>query len=111
MKMRRAILFLCLISAPLRATPAQHARAWRVAHEQAIVRELMDLLAIPNLASDTPNIERNADAIVKLFAKRGVAARLLRVEKAPPLVVAEIPGKDRKTTVAFYAHYDGQPVD
>ena len=32
------------------------ARSWRVAHEQAITREFMDLLAIPNIASDTPGI-------------------------------------------------------
>ena len=53
----------------------------------------------------------NAAAIVSMFAVRGVEARLLRVDGAPPLVVADVPRKGAKQTIAFYAHYDGQPVD
>ena len=35
---------------------------WRAQHEREILQEFSDLLAIPNLASDTPNIQRNADS-------------------------------------------------
>ncbi len=31
-------------------------RSYRTAHEREIVREYIELLSIPNLASDTPNI-------------------------------------------------------
>ena len=80
--------------------------------QQAIVDELMQFLAIPNLASDAPNIEKNAQAIVAMFARRGVTARLLRIEGVPPIVVADVLARrPSNTTIAFYAHYDGQPVD
>jgi len=86
-------------------------RDYRIAHEQAILNELTDFLAIPNLASDTANIEKNAVAIQAMFAKRGIEAKLLRVAGAPPLVIAQFPAKKAAKTISFYAHYDGQPVD
>jgi acetylornithine deacetylase/succinyl-diaminopimelate desuccinylase-like protein len=96
------------------ARTASEARAWRQAHEGAIVREFADLLAIPNLASDKPNIEKNARAVQAILERRGVATRLLTLDGAPPIVVGDLPtpgptGAAR--TVAFYAHYDGQPLD
>lgn len=79
--------------------------------QQKTLDEFQAFLAIPNLASDTANINRNADAIVAMFAKRHIDAKLLRIDGAPPLVVAEVPGLNAKRTVCYYAHYDGQPVD
>jgi acetylornithine deacetylase/succinyl-diaminopimelate desuccinylase-like protein len=93
------------------ADAASKARAFRKAHEAAILEEFTSFLAIPNLASDRTNIERNAAAIVEMFTKRGAAARILRVPEAPPLVVVNLPAPGAKTTIAFYAHYDGQPLD
>src|SRR4051794_29550903 len=52
-------------------------QAYRQAHDVEIVRELADLLAIPNLASDSVNIRRNARHIVQMLERRGIAARLL----------------------------------
>ncbi len=93
------------------AQPALAARAWRQAHERAIVSEFFDLLAIPNLASDAPNVRRNAAAIVKILEKRGVQAKLLEVPGAPPAVYGEIRRPNARRTIVFYAHYDGQPLD
>ena len=86
-------------------------RAYRTAHDVEIVRELSDLLAIPNLARDTANIRRNARHLAAMLDRRGLRARLLEVPGAPPAVYGELltPGATR--TVVFYAHYDGQPVD
>jgi len=86
-------------------------RAWRSAHELAIVDELAKLLAIPNVASDRENIRANADAIVALCARRGMKATLLESEGSPPAVLAELAVPGARRTVVFYAHYDGQPVD
>jgi acetylornithine deacetylase/succinyl-diaminopimelate desuccinylase-like protein len=105
---------------PLLATPmlaisplevSRAARDYRRGHEREIVAELMELIAIPNLVSDTSNIEKNANALSAMLTRRGAETRLLRVEGAPPLVYATMPARGAKTTVAFYAHYDGQPVD
>src|SRR5207253_1187791 len=37
--------------------------------------------------------------------------KVLTLEGAPPVVVAELTAPNAKSTFAFYAHYDGQPVD
>jgi acetylornithine deacetylase/succinyl-diaminopimelate desuccinylase-like protein len=87
------------------------ARAWREANERRIVSEFFDLLRIPNIASDTPNIRKNADAIRVLLEKRGASTRLLEVPGAPPVVYGELSAPGATQTVVFYAHYDGQPTD
>lgn len=90
---------------------AEAARAYRQTHEHEIVSEYAELLSIPNVASDTPNIRRNAQFISAMLERRGVKTRLLEVADAPPVVYGEIltPGATR--TLIFYAHYDGQPVE
>jgi hypothetical protein len=66
---------------------AAKVRAYRTAHDVEIVRELADLLAIPNLARDSANIRRNADKVIAMLAKRGISGRLLDGPPgAPPAV-------------------------
>ena len=91
---------------------ALSARQWRTAHEQMILQEFVNLLALPNVASDLPNISRNAAAIRQMLEKRGVKTRLLEMPGAPPVVYGEIlHAGGAAQTVVFYAHYDGQPLD
>ena len=90
---------------------AAAARRWRQTHERPILAEFIDLLAIPNLASDDANIRKNAAAIVTLLEKRGVKAGLMEVTGAPPVVFGEIDTPGATRTLVFYAHYDGQPLD
>lgn len=106
-------LLLCAMRAFAISAPeaARLARRYRSQHEREIITEFLGLLAIPNLASNLPDIERNAAALVAMMKRRGVDARLLRIEGVPPLVYAVLPARRAKTTIAFYAHYDGQPVD
>jgi len=91
-------------------TPAAAARQWRQAHEAEILLEFTTLLAIPDVASDTVNIQRNADALVAMLKKRGVETRLFTSPDAPPVVFGEIKTPGARHTIVFYAHYDGQPV-
>ena len=93
------------------ATIAQQTTAWRMQHEREILAEFGDLLALPNVASDAPGIRRNADLIRGLLEKRGLTTRLLTLEGAPPIVVGDLGAPGAHRTIAFYAHYDGQPVD
>src|SRR5438046_508782 len=106
-------LFVALLTLAAIAPPdaSRIARDYRVHHEREIVSEFMELLAIPNLASDAPNIDKNASTIAAMFTRRGATVQLLRVEGAPPVVYATVPARNARTTIAFYAHYDGQPVD
>ena len=112
-------LALALLLSPQQPTPVSQpdttlrarVATWRAAREVSIVDELKALLAIPNVASDTVNIRRNAALIVSMLERRGARARILESPGSSPAVYGELltPGATR--TVVFYAHYDGQPVD
>jgi acetylornithine deacetylase/succinyl-diaminopimelate desuccinylase-like protein len=86
-------------------------RAYRQANEHKIMRELMELLAIPNLASDSINIRRNAAKLVEMLERRGIRTQWLEAPGAPPVVFGELHTPSAKRTLILYAHYDGQPVD
>jgi acetylornithine deacetylase/succinyl-diaminopimelate desuccinylase-like protein len=90
----------------LRTRVADHVRARQV----ELLQEYVAFLALPNLASDASGIRRNAEHIVQMLERRGVASRLLDGEGGPPVVYGELDVGARKT-VALYAHYDGQPVE
>jgi acetylornithine deacetylase/succinyl-diaminopimelate desuccinylase-like protein len=87
------------------------ARAYRAEHAGSILAEFAELLSLPNVASDSADIRRNADWLVAALARRGVDARTLDGRGGPPPVYGEltVPGASR--TLVFYVHYDGQPVD
>jgi acetylornithine deacetylase/succinyl-diaminopimelate desuccinylase-like protein len=90
---------------------AQAARLWRQQHERAIVDEFVTLLSIPNIARDRADIQRNAEAIAAAMTKRGLAPKLVSVPGGNPIVFGEIRTAGATRTIAFYAHYDGQPLD
>ena len=89
------------------------ARQYRQANEHRLLSEFVGLLAIPNVASDTPNIRKNADYLVAEMYKRGLKPQLLEAldKKVPPVVYGEFKTPGATKTVIFYAHYDGQPTD
>jgi len=89
----------------------EEVRRYRQAHDREILREFMDLLAVPNVAADPPGLKRNADKIASMLERRGFAARVLPVEGGPPAVYGELKAAGARRTLAVYAHYDGQPVD
>lgn len=101
-------LLVLLAAAPAVAAP----RDWAEANRPALLREYVELLAIPNIASNRADIRRNATHIVAMMQRRGLSPRLLESEdgQAPPLIYGEwrVPGATR--TYILYAHYDGQPV-
>jgi acetylornithine deacetylase/succinyl-diaminopimelate desuccinylase-like protein len=87
------------------------ARQWSEGREAAVLDEYRQLLAIPNVASDLPNIRRNAEFLMRMLRARGAEARLLEVGESPPAVYGELRAPGATRTVVLYAHYDGQPVD
>ena len=82
-------------------------------NDHRLLTEYIRLLSIPNVASDTPNIRKNADYLVAQMQKRGLKPRLLEAgdNKVPPVVYGEWNTPGATKTVIFYAHYDGQPTD
>src|SRR5579872_1741328 len=108
------IVFASLLTGQTAAptNPAsQAARQWRQQHERAIMDEFVSLLAIPNIAADRVNIQRNAETIAGMMQKRGIAARLVSVPGGTPEEIGEIKTPGATRTIVFYAHYDGQPLD
>ncbi len=106
------VMFLAF-SASARAEPVRdRVRAYRAAHEKEIVRELSDLLALPNVANRVADVERNAGHLEASLRRRGFETRRLSAgEGTPPSLYGELRVPGARRTVMFYAHYDGQPVD
>jgi len=107
---RTWLLFLVIVGFVHAQTAPQIAHDWTAAHRQQILDRFTTLLSIPNVASDTPNIRRNADALLEMLKQRGASARLLSVPGAPPVVYGEFRAPGAQHTIVLYAHYDGQPV-
>ncbi len=108
-----SVLFICALTCFGQPSAPELARQYRRTHEHQILSEFVNLLRIPNVASDNDNIRRNATFILMMMNRRGLNARLLESNdpKAPPAIYGEwiTPGATR--TLVFYAHYDGQPTD
>ena len=79
-------------------------------HQPAIVKEFLELLAIPNVRTDVPNIKRNAELLKQMLDRREMKGEIWDTPSTP-LVYGErlVPGSTR--TVLFYIHFDGQPVN
>jgi acetylornithine deacetylase/succinyl-diaminopimelate desuccinylase-like protein len=101
---------LVAAQASAQGTP-QRLREWVSRHEAQVVREALDLYAIPNVASDSVNIRRNAARLLELLRARGATARLLESPAGgPPAVFGELRTAGATRTIVLYAHYDGQPA-
>jgi acetylornithine deacetylase/succinyl-diaminopimelate desuccinylase-like protein len=97
------------VAGPSAAEVRDIVRTYRQQHEAAIVGEFAQLLSIPNHASDSSNIRKNAELIAMTLRERKVETRLLELEGAPPIVFGKLDAPGATRTVTFYAHYDGQP--
>ncbi|HEV2762152.1 MAG TPA: hypothetical protein VGV38_04080, partial [Pyrinomonadaceae bacterium] len=107
------VFFFFLSPFPFPRSPLRPALAQSVRDEARVLREFVEFLSIPNLASDRENIRRNAALLSEMMRRRGLAPRLLEAKdpNVPPVVYGEwlVPGARR--TLVFYAHYDGQPTN
>lgn len=81
------------------------------ANGHQIIEDFRVLLSTPNVAVDLPNVTKNAEYIMAELDKRGVETKLLRMIGTPPIVYGYLPAKNATRSIAFYVHYDGQPVD
>ena len=106
-----ALVATALVAAAQPSLLRDQVRAYRVAHEQQVVTDFVTLLAMPNVATVVPDVEKNAAYIERQLQARGFRTRILTAEPGtPPAVFAELDTPGATRTVLFYAHYDGQPV-
>jgi len=85
-------------------------RLFRSHHEVEILSELANFVALPNIATNLDDMERNAEHLTGLLESRRFDVKLLRAESGPPVVFGQRLSNDARLTVVFYAHYDGQAV-
>ena len=89
-------------------------RSYREKNERTIYNDFISFLNIPNVATDTANIRKNADFLLQVMRSKGVEhLQLLEAndKDVPPVVYGEVNVAGAKKTIIFYAHYDGQPVN
>ncbi len=94
-------------------------RNYRKANEHALLKEYLALLSMPNIATDSLHIRKNAAFIMEMMKKRGIGkVQLLEAGviadsefAAPPAIYGEVNVPNAQRTIIFYAHYDGQPVN
>jgi len=103
-----AVLLVTALGA--QETTVARVRAWRTQHEKQILRELFDFLSIPNVATSRADIQKNAEALTRMFERRRFAPEIVATAGSP-LVLAERRLPNVRRTLTFYFHYDGQPVD
>ena len=106
-------LFLSLITIA-QTSNLEKIRSYREKNEPAIYKDFISFLNIPNVATDTANISKNADFLLQLMSSKGIEKlQLLEADdkNIPPVVYGEVNVPGAAKTIIFYAHYDGQPVN
>lgn len=117
--MRKLGILLLIISITVEVAYTQSeavkvVRDYRKQHEVQILKNYIELLKIPNVASDLPNIRHNAEYLMAEFEKRGVEMELLTLPDQPdmpPYIYGELKAPGAERTIIIYVHYDGQPAD
>jgi acetylornithine deacetylase/succinyl-diaminopimelate desuccinylase-like protein len=112
-RVMRGLLLGCVTSVVLSAAPSPavlQVREWRQTRERQIVAELMQLVSLPNIASNKADIIKNADALTGMFEKRGFTVARIQTPGSPVLI-ARRDAANAVGTLTFYMHYDGQPTE
>jgi acetylornithine deacetylase/succinyl-diaminopimelate desuccinylase-like protein len=93
------------------ATLTAQVDAYRGAHEAAIVGELAALTELKSVAADPAGLAATAHHLEHALSERGfTVSELSAGAGTAPLVFGYLRVPHAKRTVAYYAHYDGQPV-
>lgn len=113
MKKLLPLALLALLGAGPATDPLPKIREFRQAHEQELLTEFEQLVAIPNVAADTAGLRRTALFVRDMMQRRGIKTQLLAAPTpgVAPVVFGEVRTPGATRTIIFYAHYDGQPVN
>jgi acetylornithine deacetylase/succinyl-diaminopimelate desuccinylase-like protein len=108
----RATLVALVVVCGVEVTPARQGSiaAWRALHERQIVDELMQFVALPNVAGNDVEMRKNADFAAAMFRRRGFRVETSEERSGSPVVMASLDVPQPRGTLTLYIHYDGQPV-
>jgi acetylornithine deacetylase/succinyl-diaminopimelate desuccinylase-like protein len=108
-------LLICLFATNtvFSQTANSQIRKYVTSNRSSLLAEYVQFVSIPNVTTDTANIQENTIFIQKMLRQHGITAELLTgtTPKMNPVVFGEVKVPGAKKTIAFYAHYDGQPVN
>ena len=104
------VVLACVTTAAMAAPPATTVAQWRAAHQAEIVDRLDRLTRLHSIAAEPQGLDATADALAAELQARGFQTQMLSADGSPKAVFARLDVPGAKRTVAFYAHYDGQPV-
>jgi acetylornithine deacetylase/succinyl-diaminopimelate desuccinylase-like protein len=111
----KTVVFLFVMPSVVfaQSTVQQNVRHFRQTNESKILQQFVELLSLPNIASDNKSIRANAALILEMMQQRELNPRLLEAKtpNVPPAVYGEWKTPGAKRTLILYAHYDGQPTD
>lgn len=106
--------FLLAVATLAQSPGLEKIRSYRQKNESSIYNDFISFLKIPNVATDTANIGKNAVFLMQLMNAKGISnVQLLKANEknVPPVVYGEVNIPGASNTIIFYAHYDGQPVN
>jgi acetylornithine deacetylase/succinyl-diaminopimelate desuccinylase-like protein len=106
---RLLALVFALTAAASVAAQSSPIATWRAQHERQIVDELLQLVAIPNVAGADADMRRNAEHLAGLFERRGFTVETTE-GPGSPVLFATLDASSPRGTLTLYIHYDGQPV-
>ena len=97
----------------LGAQSAEKLGAFYDKNEYTLMSEYFEFLKLPNTFNDRQMLDVNANFILGMLKKAGIQGRLMydKNKKSVPAVYGEYIHSPQATTIIFYAHYDGQPVN
>ncbi|WP_046757550.1 M20/M25/M40 family metallo-hydrolase [Kordia jejudonensis] len=75
-----------------------------------ILEKHRELVSIPNVASDEPNMMKNVDWVTNAFEKLNFKVSILKTSTLP-VFLAEKQVDPKAKTILFYLHLDGQAVN
>jgi acetylornithine deacetylase/succinyl-diaminopimelate desuccinylase-like protein len=106
-------LLIMMPIATIAQTQQQKINQFVKLNEKKLMDEYIQFVSIPNVTRDTVNIHRNVAFIKSMMEQRGIKTELLdgTTPNVSPAVFGEVKIPGATTTLAFYAHYDGQPVN
>ena len=78
-------------------------REWRATHERQILAELIQLVSLPNIASNKADIVKNADALTAMFEKRGFTVKRIATPGSPVLIARTRRGECRRHADVLHA--------
>jgi acetylornithine deacetylase/succinyl-diaminopimelate desuccinylase-like protein len=110
----RLLLIFCGVSFQASAQTTYHkVKQFVQTNKNHMMDEYTSFVSIPDVSNDSANIPLNTAFIQKMMEQRGIKSELLHgtTPGVNAAVYGEIKVAGAKRTVAFYAHYDGQPVN